>query len=323
LSLAAAAFPSFLILAISGIFKEFTFKTGFVEITSKLSEKIDDVQTDVNESKTEVKEKIAELNQNISNIQSMVIANRFNASVSPIFNVGLENLRSIAKSADDRLDQVLSEEGVKDTIELQAKPKEFGKQQEINFLSSIREQADKTIESLTNRSPKFDVDKALKEANYHYIKGEYEKANEIYDRILSDNPHDFYALLNKGVCLMRLYDIKAEPSLLTNAATLLQKAHQVNSGDVSALINVGVCNLKLNKADKALNYLEKARRLEPDNATLNYNLACAYSKLGNVSHALDYLKKAVEADRAFKSRAKSDPDFNNIKNTDEFKTITS
>jgi len=122
---------------------------------------------------------------------------------------------------------------------------------------------------------------------------------------------------------MRLYDIKAEPSLLTNAATLLQKAHQVNSGDVSALINVGVCNLKLNKADKALNYLEKARRLEPDNATLNYNLACAYSKLGNVSHALDYLKKAVEADRAFKSRAKSDPDFNNIKNTDEFKTITS
>ncbi len=72
LSLLAGSFASFLIMAVGGIIKEFSIKSGLIEVTSKLQEKIENVQTDIGQSKREIEEKIVFLNQNLNqSIQSI------------------------------------------------------------------------------------------------------------------------------------------------------------------------------------------------------------------------------------------------------------
>jgi hypothetical protein len=72
LSLVAGFFAAFLIMAASGIIKEFTVKSGIIEVSSKLEEKIEIVQTNIEESKKEVEEKISALNQNIALAMSSI-----------------------------------------------------------------------------------------------------------------------------------------------------------------------------------------------------------------------------------------------------------
>jgi hypothetical protein len=66
LSLVAGFFAAFLIMAISGIIKEFSIKSGIIEVSSKLEQKIEIVQTNIEESKKEVEKEISSLNHNIS-----------------------------------------------------------------------------------------------------------------------------------------------------------------------------------------------------------------------------------------------------------------
>ena len=98
LALATGAFAAYLVLILTGILREFTFKAAFVEVSSKLEEKIEKVESNVTESTEEVKEKIRDLTQNI---QTMNIANRFTAN--PSLQVTKENFQ-------DRLESQLRSE---------------------------------------------------------------------------------------------------------------------------------------------------------------------------------------------------------------------
>jgi hypothetical protein len=82
LSVLAGCFAAFLIMAISGIIKEFSIKSGFIEVTSKIEEKIETVQTNVEQSKKEVQEKISNLNQAIQSIDMKITSMNQNQLVS-------------------------------------------------------------------------------------------------------------------------------------------------------------------------------------------------------------------------------------------------
>jgi mannitol-specific phosphotransferase system IIBC component len=82
LSVIAGCFAAFLIMAISGIIKEFSIKSGFIEVTSKIEEKIETVQTNVEQSKKEVQEKISNLNQAIQSIDIKITSMNQNQLVS-------------------------------------------------------------------------------------------------------------------------------------------------------------------------------------------------------------------------------------------------
>jgi len=66
LSLIAGFFAAFLVMAVSGLIKEFTIKSGIIEVSSKLEEKIEIVQTNIEESKKELEKEISILNNNLS-----------------------------------------------------------------------------------------------------------------------------------------------------------------------------------------------------------------------------------------------------------------
>jgi len=54
-----------------------------------------------------------------------------------------------------------------------------------------------------------------------------------------------------------------------------------------------------------------------------YNKACSYSRKGDKENALKNLSKAVDLDAKSKEKAKSDADFKNLWDDEDFKRIVS
>jgi tetratricopeptide (TPR) repeat protein len=73
--------------------------------------------------------------------------------------------------------------------------------------------------------------------------------------------------------------------------------------------------------DKAAEALEAALAEHPDDATVLYNLACAESMRGRTAEALDYLRRSIENGERFRELARTDTDFDPIRDEPEFKEL--
>lgn len=85
--------------------------------------------------------------------------------------------------------------------------------------------------------------------------------------------------------------------------------------------DIGFTFLKLNKIDQAILCFNKS--IEIDKALPNpyYNLSCAYSLNKDTEPAIKYLLKAIELNPEFKDKALKDSDFDNIRDTTQFKNL--
>ena len=72
---------------------------------------------------------------------------------------------------------------------------------------------------------------------------------------------------------------------------------------------------------RALDCYERAIELKPDDAEAFYNMACSFSLLNKKKEALSYLGKAIEKDSKLKEKAKSDDEFKNLWEDEDFKKI--
>ena len=70
--------------------------------------------------------------------------------------------------------------------------------------------------------------------------------------------------------------------------------------------------------DKAVEGLERMLDETPDDATVLYNLACALAQTGKTGGAIERLGRAIELDERFRDYAKTDPDFDAIRDEAEF-----
>jgi tetratricopeptide (TPR) repeat protein len=72
--------------------------------------------------------------------------------------------------------------------------------------------------------------------------------------------------------------------------------------------------------DKAVEVLDEARQEYPDDAGVLYNLACAESMLGRSDDALAHLEQSFMQER-FREAAKTDPDFDPVRDDPRFKQL--
>ena len=84
---------------------------------------------------------------------------------------------------------------------------------------------------------------------------------------------------------------------------------------------LGLAYYRQKDMSKALSSFIQASQVDPNDATARYNEACVLSILGRSQEALGSLKEAINLDPRLLKTAKSDNDFNNIKNSDQFKTL--
>ena len=101
----------------------------------------------------------------------------------------------------------------------------------------------------------------------------------------------------------------------------LSLAIENEPGWVMPFFTLGVVYGNLGELDKAIQVWERATQLDVDFAKAHYNLAVAYSHKAEKGLSIAALREAIRVDKAALSAAKTEPAFNNIRNSPEFQEL--
>ncbi|MCJ7812368.1 tetratricopeptide repeat protein, partial [bacterium] len=101
------------------------------------------------------------------------------------------------------------------------------------------------------------------------IKGQSDKAIEIYKKALEISPNDKDLLFN----MARLH---AQQKNYEQAIEYFQRVLEQAPDDVDAIVDIGYCYNQLEKFTEAIPYLEKAVELDPNNTSAWTNLGISY-----------------------------------------------
>jgi len=160
----------------------------------------------------------------------------------------------------------------------------------------------------------------FKQASKYQKSGNLEKAEEIYNLILSVSPKHVSSLYNLGLlaCDTNRFDmavellrkaVRIEPSadnycsLATalkgpehedEAIDCLRKATVLNPADSIAYNNLGTQLLNKHRYDEALSYLQKARTLNPNEAQTLNSIGSCLVRQGKYKEAAYYYRSATE-----------------------------
>ncbi len=127
----------------------------------------------------------------------------------------------------------------------------------------------------------------LKAALSHHSKGNWNKAQEIYQHLLKEDPNNYAVLQNYGPLLAQLREYKL-------AKGVFQKCLKLKPKDSLMLYNYGKFFHDQKIYEKAIEYYNKSFEINPKNAMSQYNIGNIYFAQKNFNSAIEYYKKATE-----------------------------
>jgi len=142
----------------------------------------------------------------------------------------------------------------------------------------------------------------------------YKEALADFNRSLKIKPDDAIALTNRG-------GVNVDLEKYAEALVDLNRALELTPDKYIAVHNRGILYIKLGEYNKALDDLNRSLELRPDEPDTFYNLACLYSLWKKTEDAIAYLEKAIIKDRKYREMAKTDKDFDNIRDDPRFKIL--
>ncbi len=142
--------------------------------------------------------------------------------------------------------------------------------------------------------------------------GFYNEALEYANKAIEIDPDSVFAIKCKAEILIKL-------GRYEEAFDLLDKILSIDY--FFALHEKAYCLLELNKIDEAISMYDEILMINPNDARAYYNRACAYSLKNKKDKAIDDLKRAIELNIDYKFLAMDDRDFDNIRDSDEFKKL--
>ena len=143
----------------------------------------------------------------------------------------------------------------------------------------------------------------------------YEEALQSFNYALEINPFYKFANLGKGATLHILKRYQ-------EALECIEKILALDQNDHKAWSNKGLTLRRLERYQEALECIDKALALDQNYKEAWYNKAWLESLQNNKDKALEYLRKAIGLDNKYKEMAKVGGDFNNIKDSQQFKELT-
>ncbi|MEW6078994.1 MAG: tetratricopeptide repeat protein [Thermodesulfobacteriota bacterium] len=102
---------------------------------------------------------------------------------------------------------------------------------------------------------------------------------------------------------------------------LIEESTDLKREDGAMLRHLLMDLIDAQKLEEAAILAEKMAAAEPDNPMIHYNLACLYARMNNPGNAIDHLRRAVSLGYDHWDHLRADPDLNNIRNSDYFKTL--
>jgi len=159
-----------------------------------------------------------------------------------------------------------------------------------------------------------DPQEYISEGNLHYNLQQYEQAIQNYNKALELKPDFPKALYNRGIAYRYVGQYE-------RAIQDYDKALELRPDYPEALVNRGLAYIHLGQYEQAIQDFNRAVELRADYATPRYNMACAYSVMNKPDEALKWLKEAIDLDEKCRNDAKSDSDFDNIRDDSRFKEL--
>lgn len=139
------------------------------------------------------------------------------------------------------------------------------------------------------------------------------KALVDFNRVLKLRPKDPYIFGNRGATYS-LLDRNNEALIDYNSFL------QIKPNDPEALYNRGAIHAELQNYKEALSDFKRSLLLKPIAIKL-YSIACVQSILGQTDDAISNLEKAINLDSKYREMAKTDKDFDNIRDDPRFKKL--
>lgn len=144
---------------------------------------------------------------------------------------------------------------------------------------------------------------------------QYEAALASYNKAIALKPDKDEAWYNRGNVLTSLAQYEAALESYDKAIAIKPDKHE-------AWINRGIVLTKMQKYQSALASYNQAIVIQPNKHQIYYNKACTYALQKNIALAIENLQKAIQlAPGKYKTLAKTDPDFDKIRNDKRFKAI--
>ncbi|GIW21266.1 MAG: hypothetical protein KatS3mg068_0273 [Candidatus Sericytochromatia bacterium] len=185
----------------------------------------------------------------------------------------------------------------------------------LGIIYNSNKEYDKAIYNFEKAlSKKDDINIKLYLAETYHYKGDDKKAEEIYQDLASKNPYNENVFFSLG----NFYsDIKK----YSEAQKAFEKSIIINTNFLDARNNLGNVYIKSGKLDKALFEFEKIININPNYSTAYYNIACVYSLKNDKYKALKFLEQSIKMESSLKEVARTDTDFDNIKDDIKFKQL--
>lgn len=142
-----------------------------------------------------------------------------------------------------------------------------------------------------------------------------EEALETYNEAIRSNKYNGTIYFNKWVILSNLW--RNEDALQT-----YNEALKISPFDKKIYLNKWIILWKLKKNKEALECFDYLiTKIDPSYSVALYAKACLYSLMNKNQEAIKSLNIAIQMDITWKEKAKTDEDFENIRNLSEFKKI--
>jgi tetratricopeptide (TPR) repeat protein len=105
------------------------------------------------------------------------------------------------------------------------------------------------------------------------------------------------------------------------AVQTYNKALDLKPDLLEALVHRGYAYDQLGQHERAIQDYHRAFELKSDDPTPRYYIACSYSLMNKPDEALKWLREAIDLDQKCRDEAKTDPDFDNIRDDPRFKEL--
>ena len=147
-----------------------------------------------------------------------------------------------------------------------------------------------------------------------HVAGHYDTAITFFEYAINIEPLNSKALIAKGDALYRLGNF-------TEAIAIYQKAIQANPSDFEALTYIGNPYSRLKQYQEAVTAFNAAIEINPNYPYSWYYLSRCYAVQGKFQLMFDVLSKAISLNPICSDMAINDPEFNQYRETLEFKEL--
>jgi tetratricopeptide (TPR) repeat protein len=190
------------------------------------------------------------------------------------------------------------------------------KNEKITAIETKNKENKEKAETIENEKQK-QIDNLTEEGYEDFGAKNYEKAIDEENQALALDDNNARAHAVKGIALSyaQLSDTNFKQGLAE-----IDRALQIEPNNGYARFNRAITLERYGYYDEALTWYDKA--LQVDNFVWSYyGKACIYGRKGDVPNAVKYLKIAIGMQANIKDEARSEEDFANVRNSEEFQQL--